>query len=252
MPNRGLMAKQDYKKLLNELDRNKLPKHIGFIMDGNGRWAKQRNRPHLYGHRAGVKALRQVVELGVELKLQYLTFYAFSTENWSRPESEVKGLLRLLKDQLKKEIPELMEQNIYAQFIGTSVGLDSNYWKEVSSLVAQTHKNSGMIVNFAFNYGGRLVIIEGFKKFMTLNPDKWDKLTPEDFGNYLWTAGQPDPDLIIRTSGEKRLSNFLLWQSAYAEIYITETLWPDFDKVEMIKALLDYASRDRRFGGRKE
>ena len=246
------MAKQDYKQLLNELDRDKLPKHIGFIMDGNGRWAKKRNKPHLYGHRAGVKSLRQVVELGVELKLQYLTFYAFSTENWSRPESEVKGLLWLLKDQLKKEIPELMEQNIYAQFIGTSIGLEKNYWNEVSSLVAQTHKNTGMIVNFAFNYGGRLEIIEGFKKFMTLNPDKWDKLTPEDFGNYLWTAGQPDPDLIIRTSGEKRLSNFLLWQSAYAEIYITETLWPDFDKTEMIKALLDYASRDRRFGGRKE
>ncbi|HNV62604.1 MAG TPA: isoprenyl transferase [Candidatus Cloacimonas acidaminovorans] len=246
------MAKQDYKVLLNELDKNKLPVHIGFIMDGNGRWAKKRNRPHLYGHRAGVKALRQVVELGVELKLQYLTFYAFSTENWSRPESEVKGLLRLLKEQLKKQIPELMEQNIYAQFIGSTVGLEENYWKEVSSLVAQTHNNTGMIVNFAFNYGGRLEIIEGFKKFMTMHPEEWHKLTPEEFGNYLWTAGQPDPDLIIRTSGEKRLSNFLLWQSAYAELYITDTLWPDFDKVELIKALLDYTSRERRFGGRNE
>jgi len=246
------MAKQDYQELLKELDSNKLPKHIGLIMDGNGRWAKKRNRPHLYGHRAGVKALRQVVELGVELKLQYLTFYAFSTENWSRPEKEVQGLLKLLKEQLKKEIPELMKQNIYAQFIGTDAGLEENYRKEINSLVAQTHNNTGMVVNFAFNYGGRLEIIEGFKKFMTMHPEEWNKLTPEKFGNYLWTAGQPDPDLIIRTSGEKRLSNFLLWQSAYAELYITDTLWPDFNKVEMIKALLDYAARERRFGSRNE
>jgi len=244
------MAKKDYKQLLQYLDPGKLPRHIGIIMDGNGRWAKQRNRPHLFGHQAGAKALRQVVELGVELKLEHLTFYAFSTENWNRPAEEVNGLLRLLKERLKKQIPEMMEQNIYAQFIGTADGLDPDYWKEVSRTVEVTHKNTGMVVNFAFNYGGRLEIIDGFKKLMQSSPESLETLSPENFGAYLYTAGQPDPDLIIRTSGEYRLSNFLLWQSAYAEIYVTDTLWPDFDKLELIKALLDYAGRQRRFGGR--
>ncbi len=244
------MAKKDYKQLLQYLDPGKLPRHIGIIMDGNGRWAKQRNRPHLFGHQAGAKALRQVVELGVELKLEHLTFYAFSTENWNRPAEEVNGLLRLLKERLKKQIPEMMEQNIYAQFIGTSVGLDPVYWKEVSRAVEVTHQNTGMVVNFAFNYGGRLEIIDGFKKLMQSSPESLETLSPENFGAYLYTAGQPDPDLIIRTSGEYRLSNFLLWQSAYAEIYVTDTLWPDFDKLELIKALMDYAGRQRRFGGR--
>ena len=245
------MAKQDYKKLLPELNMDKLPRHIGIIMDGNGRWAKQRNRPHLYGHRAGAKALREVVELGVELKLGYITFYAFSTENWSRPKDEVQGLLRLLKERLIKQIPEMNAQNIYAQFIGSTEGLDREYWKEISSTAALTHQNTGMVVNFAFNYGGRLEVIVGIKKlFATGDPEQVRLLSPENFGDYLWTSGQPDPDLIIRTSGEMRLSNFLLWQSAYAEIFFTETLWPDFGKMELLKALIDYQSRSRRFGGR--
>jgi undecaprenyl diphosphate synthase len=244
------MAKKNYQDLLKQLDPQKVPRHIGIIMDGNGRWAKQRNRPHLFGHQAGAKALRQVVELGVEIKLEYLTFYAFSTENWNRPQDEVNGLLRLLKERLKKQIPEMMEQNIYAQFIGTTVGLDPDYWKEVSKTVEVTHQNTGMVVNFAFNYGGRLEIIDGFRKLLSEDPHALDKLSPDNFGRFLYTAGQPDPDLIIRTSGEYRLSNFLLWQSAYSEIYITDVLWPDFDKIELIKALQDYAGRQRRFGGR--
>ncbi|MBP7309799.1 MAG: isoprenyl transferase [Candidatus Cloacimonetes bacterium] len=245
------MAKQDYRAMLHLLDREKLPRHIGIIMDGNGRWAKKRNRPHLYGHRAGAQALREVVELAVELKLGYLTFYAFSTENWNRPAKEVQGLLKLLKERLIKQIPEMNEQNIYAQFIGSTVGLDPDYWREISATAALTHQNTGMVVNFAFNYGGRLEIIDGVKKLLAENDlDKVESLTPENFGNYLYTAGQPDPDLIIRTSGELRLSNFLLWQAAYAEIYITETLWPDFGKIELIKALVDYQGRSRRFGGR--
>lgn len=245
------MAKSDYQSMIHLLDREKLPQHIGIIMDGNGRWAKKRNRPHLYGHRAGVAALREVVELAVQLKLGYLTFYAFSTENWSRPQDEVQGLLKLLKERLKKQIPEMNEQNIYTQFIGSTVGLDPAYWREISSLAAQTHQNTGMVVNLAFNYGGRLEIIDGIKKLVAAgDPQKIQNLSPEEFGSYLYTAGQPDPDLIIRTSGEMRLSNFLLWQAAYAELYITETLWPDFSKVELIKALLDYQTRDRRFGGR--
>lgn len=239
------MAK-DYKKLLPELDRSNLPRHIGIIMDGNGRWAKRHNRPRLYGHRAGSKSIRQVVELGVELKLEYLTFYAFSTENWNRPKDEVTGLLKLLKDHLIKEIPELNKQNVFVQFIGSETGLKPDYLKEIRAIAAKTHDNTGMIVNIAFNYGGRLEIIEAIQK---IKPSEISELSPAKFGQYLWTKDQPDPDLIIRTSGEHRLSNFLLWQAAYAEIYITDVLWPDFDKIEMLKALMDYQKRNRRFGG---
>ncbi|MCB5264791.1 MAG: polyprenyl diphosphate synthase [Candidatus Cloacimonetes bacterium] len=239
------MAK-DYKLLLPDLDMSRLPRHVGIIMDGNGRWAKQHNRPRLYGHSAGAKSIRQVVELGVELKLEYLTFYAFSTENWNRPEDEVQGLLKLLRERLIKEIPELNEQNIYVQFIGSEINLDPEYLAEIRAVAAKTHQNTGMVVNIAFNYGGRLEIIEAIKK---LKPEEILSLTPDNFGHYLWTKEQPDPDLIIRSSGEKRLSNFLLWQAAYSEIYVTEVMWPDFDKVEMIKALQEYQQRNRRYGG---
>ncbi len=236
----------DYKKLLPSLDMNRLPQHIGIIMDGNGRWAKQHNRPRLFGHSAGAKSIRQVVELGVELYLKYLTFYAFSTENWNRPEDEVRGLLKLLRERLIKEIPELNEQNIYVQFIGSEINLEPEYLAEIRAVAAKTHQNTGMVVNIAFNYGGRLEIIEAIKK---LKKEEISSLSPENFGQHLWTKEQPDPDLIIRSSGEMRLSNFLLWQAAYAEIYVTEVLWPDFDKVEMIKALQEYQRRNRRYGG---
>lgn len=239
------MAK-DYKQLLNKLDMTRLPRHIGIIMDGNGRWAKKRMQPRLFGHRAGAKAIRQVVELGVELKLEIITFYAFSTENWSRPKEEVQGLLKLLKEFLIDEIPELNEQNILVDFVGSEQGLDSQYLAEIRALAAQTHSNTGMKVNIAFNYGGRLEIIEAIKK---LSSDEIAALNTENFGSYLYTAGQPDPDLIIRTSGESRLSNFLIWQASYAEIYITDTLWPDFGKAEFILALMDYQGRKRRYGG---
>ena len=241
-----------YQKLIRELDPQRLPQHIGIIMDGNGRWAKRKGRPRLYGHQAGAKSIREVVELGVELKLQYLTFYAFSTENWNRPPDEVQGLLKLLKERLIKEIPELNKQNIYVRFIGSDLNLTQDYLKEIHATAALTHKNTGMVVNIAFNYGGRLEIIEGIKRLFTAaqkDPRLIEGLTPENLQDFLYTAGQPDPDLIIRTSGEMRLSNFLLWQSAYSEIYVTEVLWPDFDKVEMVKALLDYQGRGRRFGG---
>lgn len=243
-----------YKTLIPELDPTKLPIHVGIIMDGNGRWATQRRKPRIYGHRAGARSIRQVVELGVELQLKYLTFYAFSTENWSRPESEVRDLLRMLKERLLKEIPELNKQNIRVGFIGSDIKLDPQYLVDIHKLAAITEKNTGMCVNIAFNYGGRLEIVEGIRKLVQEAKQKEhliENLTPESFSSYLYTAGQPDPDLIIRTSGEKRLSNFLLWQSAYSEIYITETLWPDFGKTEMLKALLDYQDRNRRFGGVK-
>lgn len=229
-----------------------MPAHIGIIMDGNGRWAQKRRRPRLYGHSAGAKSIREVVELGVELGLQFLTFYAFSTENWNRPEDEVQGLLKMLKERLIKEIPELNKQNIYVQFIGSEERLAPDYMKEIRAVAAKTHNNTGMVVNIAFNYGGRKEIVDGILALCRAAKDKpelLDKLDTKSFSDYLYTQGQPDPDLIIRTSGEFRLSNFLLWQSAYSEIYITETLWPDFDKVEMIKALLDFQSRNRKFGG---
>ena len=241
-----MAKKENYKELLKELNLSQLPKHIGIIMDGNGRWATKRKRPRLYGHLEGAKSLRQVVEMGVELKLEYITFYAFSTENWNRPADEVQGLLKLLKERLIKEIPELNKQNVLVRFIGSNLNLDEDYLKEIHDMAAMTKNNTGMVVNVAFNYGGRLEIVEAIKK---LTPEEIQALSPENLGAYLWTAGQPDPDLIIRTSGEYRLSNFLLWQSAYSEIYITDTLWPDFGKVEMLKAILDYQQRNRRFGG---
>lgn len=244
-----MAKKETYKDFIGQLDLARLPVHIGIIMDGNGRWAKKRMKPRLYGHREGAKAIRQVVELGVELNLRYLTFYAFSTENWNRPHDEVSGLLKMLKERLIKEIPELNKQNIYVQFIGSDINLESEYLQDIRAVAAQTHANTGMTVNIAFNYGGRLEIVEAIKKIYRDEPSSIINLTPECFGDYLWTSGQPDPDLIIRTSGEYRLSNFLLWQAAYSELYITDTLWPDFGKLEMAKALLDYQKRDRRYGG---
>ncbi len=242
----------NYKDLLPQIDPGRLPAHTGIIMDGNGRWAQQRRRPRLYGHRAGAKSIRAVTELAVELGLQYLTFYAFSTENWSRPPEEVKGLLKMLKERLIKEIPELNQQNIQVQFIGSGINLEPAYLEEIKQVAALTDGNTGLKVNIAFNYGGRLEVVEAIQKLYIKaqkHPELITKLTPESFAEYLYTRGQPDPDLIIRTSGELRLSNFLLWQSAYAEIYVTDTLWPDFGKVEMLKALIDYQNRKRRFGG---
>ncbi|HHZ15629.1 MAG TPA: isoprenyl transferase [Candidatus Cloacimonetes bacterium] len=238
-----------YKRLIPKLDMDRLPIHTGIIMDGNGRWAKKRFLPRLQGHNAGAKAIRQVTELGVEIGLKYLTFFAFSTENWSRPEDEVKGLLKLLKERLYEQIPELNEQNIEVGFIGSKSGLDPDYLADITSLAEMTTGNTGMRVNIAFNYGGHLEIVEAIKKLAKDKPDAIDSLTPESFANYLYTAGQPEPDLIIRTSGEQRISNFLIWQSAYSEIYFTKTLWPDFGKAEMVKAILDYQKRTRRWGG---
>ncbi len=239
----------DYKKLLERLDKSKLPIHTGIIMDGNGRWAKKRFLPRLQGHNAGAKSIREVTELAVDLGLKYLTFFAFSTENWSRPEDEVQGLLKMLKERLIKEIPELNEQNIEVGFIGSEMGLDPQYLAEIKKVASMTSGNTALRVNIAFNYGGRWEIIEAIKKLAAEKPEMIKALTPEIFSGFLYTAGQPEPDLIIRSSGEMRLSNFLLWQSAYSEIYVTDTLWPDFDKAEMVKALLDFQSRKRRWGG---
>ena len=225
------------KELIAQVDLTRMPRHIGIIMDGNGRWASKRMRPRLFGHQEGAKSIRRVVEICVELKLKYLTFYAFSTENWNRPEDEVKGLLKLLKERLIKENPELNKQNIYVQFIGTKERLEPDYLADIQKMAEMTHKNTGMTVNIAFNYGGRQEIGEAIK---ALTAEEILALTPENMNKYLWTKGQPDPDLIIRTSGEHRLSNFKLRQSSNSENYITDDLWPDKGKNDMLASKHDY------------
>ncbi len=244
--------KEDYKKLIPELDPQRMPAHVGIIMDGNGRWAKQHRRPRLMGHRAGVKSTHAAVEVAAELNLQYLTLYAFSTENWSRPKSEVDGLMSILRESLIQEVRELKRQNVYLRIIGSPNSVDPAFWNELQESAATTHDNNGLNLNIAFNYGARLEVIEGIQKLMLearTDPSVVETLTPEKFNAYLYTAGIPDPDLIIRTSGEFRISNFLLWQAAYSEFYVTPLYWPDFGKEQFIRALLDYQGRNRRFGG---
>ncbi|MFO7659596.1 MAG: isoprenyl transferase [Candidatus Cloacimonadaceae bacterium] len=239
-------------KLISELDLTRLPQHVAIIMDGNGRWAKQRHRPRLYGHRAGAKSVRRVVELAGELNIPHLSVYAFSTENWTRPQDEVSGLLKLLMEYLNKEIDELHRKNVNVSIIGSQARVDQNYLSKAHKITSRTWSNTGLHFNVMFNYGGRQEIIDAFK---SLSQDVMSqKLDPalidaDIISQYLYTKDIPDPDLIIRTSGELRLSNFLIWQAAYAEIYVTETLWPDFDKKEFVIALKDFQNRKRRFGG---
>lgn len=254
-PPKGQMTNsKDYREILALLQPDRIPAHVGIIMDGNGRWAKEHRRPRLFGHRAGAKTTRLAVELGVELKLECLTLYAFSTENWSRPKAEVEGLMKLLKEYLIKEIPNLQRQNVQLHFIGSDTGVDPVFLSDIRSSAAITHQNTGMRLNIAFNYGGRIEIVEAIRKLKQAaeqDSSIWENLNQQNFGDYLYTAGTSDPDLIIRTSGEMRLSNFLLWQAAYSEIYVTPIYWPDFDKVQFALALLDYQNRNRRFGGVK-
>ena len=242
----------DYKKLLPKNHRSRLPRHIGIIMDGNGRWAKKRLLPRLQGHSAGAKSIREVTELAVELGLERLTFYAFSTENWSRPQDEVQGLLKLLKERLIKEIPELNEQNIHVRFIGSEQGLDPQYLQDIRKVAAMTDGNTGLKVNIAFNYGGRAEIVDAARAIAEaavrgeLDPSR---LTEDRFRKFLDEPEIPDVDLFVRSSGEQRTSNFLLWQSAYAEMVFLDRLWPDFDRRDLWQAIETFARRDRRYGG---
>ena len=235
-----------------DLSSLEMPDHVAIIMDGNGRWARKRGLPRQAGHRAGAENLRRIIRACVEFNIKILTIYAFSTENWGRPKSEVQALMKIFARVLDQETDELNAQGVCVHHLGELAEVDPKLQEKVRRALELTRNNDRLILNIAFNYGGRLEIIEGIKKLFQEsknNPELVDNLTPQTFGNYLYTAGQPDPDLIIRTSGEYRLSNFLLWQSAYAEIYITETLWPDFDKVEFLKAIIDFQGRKRRFGG---
>ncbi len=238
--------------LLHQIDRNALPAHVAIIMDGNGRWARKRGLPRVAGHHAGINAVREVVEGSAELGIPVLTLYAFSVENWKRPRSEVSTLMQLLKEYLNKELENIHQNNIRFRAIGRTDELDASVQAELEKGITKTSRNSGMIFNVALNYGGRAEIVDAVNRLLH-NGGKAAAgnggITEEHFAQYLYTAGQPDPDLLIRTSGELRVSNFLLWQIAYAEIWVTETLWPDFEKRHLYEAIIAYQKRERRYGG---
>jgi undecaprenyl diphosphate synthase len=234
--------------LLRQLDPARLPRHVAIIMDGNGRWARQRRLPRVAGHRAGVGAVRETVEVAARLGLEMLTLYAFSRENWKRPSSEVGTLMALLREFLKKELSELVGNDIRLAVIGRLDDLEPEVRRDVEQALAATASNSGMELCIALSYGGRTEIVDACRSIMRsgVNPDELD---PELFAQHLYTAGRPEPDLLIRTSGELRVSNFLLWQIAYAEIWVTDTLWPDFRRRQLLEALLEFQRRERRYGG---
>jgi undecaprenyl diphosphate synthase len=223
------------------------PQHIAIIMDGNGRWAISRGLPRLAGHRAGTENLRRVIEACVEFGVQYLTLYAFSTENWGRPFEEVQGLMRILEDVIDRELQELHEQGVQLRHIGRLDRIKPSLKRKVLEAIALTKNNNRLILNIAFNYGGRDEIVWAIRHIIEAGVDSQD-VTDELVSQYLFTAGVPDPDLIIRTSGELRGSNFLIWQGAYAEWYFTPTYWPDFGKEELRKAIDEFNQRDRRYG----
>lgn len=225
----------------------KIPQHVGIIMDGNGRWAQQRGLPRVAGHRAGTENLRRVLRACVEFGIPILTVYAFSTENWGRPAAEVNALLALLERSIATETAELNRNGVSVRHIGRTDNLPAALRQKIEDAVAQTSGNQRLILNVAFNYGGRAEIVEAVRRMMAdgVTPDQVDEAL---FSRYLYTAGLPDPDLIIRTGGEMRLSNFLIWQAAYAEYYSTPVYWPDFDREELLKALIAFTKRDRRFG----
>lgn len=224
-----------------------LPTHIAIIMDGNGRWAKQRGLPRQAGHRAGVENLRRVIDACVEFKIKILTIYAFSTENWGRPETEVRGLMRIFRRVLDQELNELHTQGVCLHHLGDLGGVDPDLQKKVLYALDLTKDNDRLILNVAFNYGGRAEILHAVQQ-MLADGISADELTEEMFSNYLFTAGLPDPDLVIRTSGELRVSNFLIWQAAYAEFYAAPEYWPDFGREELYSALVAYDKRERRYG----
>lgn len=225
----------------------KIPQHVAIIMDGNGRWALQRGLPRLAGHKAGTENLRRVIRASVEFGVKYLTIYAFSTENWGRPPEEVKGLMYILEDVIDRELGELHQEGVRLRHIGRLERLAPHLQQKVLYAIDLTKDNDRLTLNIAFNYGGRDEIVQAIQRMMRdgIPPEK---VSDEVVSQYLYTAGVPDPDLIIRTSGELRVSNFLIWQAAYSEWYITPTYWPDFDREEYRRALEAYAQRDRRFG----
>lgn len=224
-----------------------VPTHVAIIMDGNGRWARQRRLPRQAGHRAGVENLRRVIDACIEFGIKILTIYAFSTENWGRPESEVRGLMRIFRRVLDQELDELNGQGVCLHHLGDLGGIDPGLQKKVLQAIELTKDNDRLILNVAFNYGGRAEILYAIRE-MLADDVSADEVTEELFSSYLFTNGLPDPDLVIRTSGELRVSNFLIWQAAYAEFYAAPEYWPDFGREQLYEALVAYSQRERRYG----
>ena len=236
---------------LSKINIEKTPKHIAIIMDGNGRWAKKQGHERLFGHNFGVESVREVLKGAQEVNVKYLTLYAFSTENWNRPQEEVDGLMDLLVRTISNEVEELNERNVIISWIGNVEGLPNSCRKELAEAYERTKNNTGVNLILALNYSARWEMINANKKIAQLVKDgkiEVDDINEELFSNALTTVKIPDPELLIRTSGEQRISNFLLWQIAYAELYFTEILWPDFKKEDLYEAIVDYQSRERRFG----
>ncbi len=237
-----IMGKKEQPELL------KIPVHVAIIMDGNGRWAAKRGLPRIAGHRAGTDNLRQVIRACVEFGIRFLTIYAFSTENWARPKDEVDGLMDILADVIDRELRELHQEGVKLCHLGRLEGLDAKLKEKVLKAIEMTKDNDRLTLNIAFNYGGRDEIVQAVKKMIQVGV-KAEEVSEELLSSYLYTCSIPDPDLMIRTSGEQRISNFLIWQAAYAEWVVTPVFWPDFNKEELRNALVEYSKRDRRFGG---
>jgi undecaprenyl diphosphate synthase len=236
---------------MHDIDITRLPRHIAIIMDGNGRWAQKHTLGRVSGHRKGAEAVRSTVKICRELGIRYLTLYAFSSENWQRPRREVEALMRLLEDYVRSEFAGMLENNIRLTVIGHWENLRENIRRLLREVMTKTAHNDGLVLNIALSYGGRDEIVTAARRmFDDYRAGKFspDEITKEMFAGYLDTAGMPDPDLLIRTSGEYRISNFLLWQMAYTEFYFTDVLWPDFTREELLKAIADYQQRERRFG----
>jgi len=239
-------------QLVRSIDFGRLPRHVAIIMDGNGRWAKLRHKRRVEGHRAGIASVRDVVETSARLGLEVLTLYAFSVENWKRPKAEVRTLMALLKHYLRAELDTLLKNNIRFQVIGREPELPEDVRRELERGAERTRGCTGLLFNIALNYSGRAEITDAVRRLVAdvlRNGRSHAPIDEATLASYLYTAGQPDPDLLIRTSGELRVSNFLLWQIAYSEIWVTDVLWPDFRRRHLLQAILDYQKRDRRYGG---
>lgn len=242
----------DENMLLQSIDRNNIPKHIAIIMDGNGRWAKRRGMPRSLGHRAGVESLRNIVKLSSEIGVRYLTCYAFSTENWKRPQDEVSYLMDLLVEYLEKEVEELHKNNVRVNAIGCLEELPQKAQEALHKAFLKTENNKGLTLNLALNYGGRREITDTVKKIASMvekGQIKCEDINDQLIAQRLYTSGMPDPELLIRPSGDYRISNFLLWQLAYTEIWLSDVMWPDFQRQHLLQAIITFQQRERRFGG---
>lgn len=256
VPNSGALGAlaPEEANLFEKLNLARLPRHVAVIMDGNGRWAQQRHLPRVAGHRAGTKSARVTIETCARLKIEALTLYAFSVENWRRPKTEIDFLMELLREYLRKEMPLLQKNDIRMRFLGRTDELPKGVQEDVRDATERTAHNKGMVLCVALNYGGRAEIVDAMNAILAEQNGSAGRvpITEETLERHLYTKSLPDPDLLIRTSGEMRVSNFLLWQIAYAEIFVTDTLWPDFNRARLLEALVEYQKRERRYGGIRE